>query len=60
MIDRHRWVEIQNWTSNLLADIKRLREAEGDTEAVFEAFDDVEHDFEKLRETVESIEEDES
>ena len=56
MIDRHRWVEIQNWTSNLLADLQRLRESEGDVEVIFESFNDMEHDFEKLRETIDSIE----
>lgn len=56
--------EIRNWTENLLRDIKAFRDQVEEVvqkpetttvDAIFEAFNDVEHDFEKLQEQIEEI-----
>jgi len=57
MIGERQRQEIMSWTDNLLADVKRLRAAvDGPgTETLFEAFNDVEHDFEKLSIAIDSV-----
>jgi hypothetical protein len=54
----HNKEELKNWLNNLLTDLKRVSRAIdiGDTSDLFDAFDDVEHDYTRLAEAVDALE----
>jgi hypothetical protein len=46
--------DIEGWTSNLLGAISILRRAKT-VQDVWDAFNDIEYDFEKLKEVIDSL-----